>query len=206
MKRENRLLKLLKEDLFLLVKMNLLFLAVSWPVVTIPAALTAMMKISTERARDREVFLFRDFMAYFRASFLTSLRTGLLFGALFLLASYVHWAYGTAQSSSGLLIGILRGISLVQMAVVYVMSCYVWVIEAVADLPFFEVVKRSFQLMLVYVRESFLCLLIGFGFFALELLLFPYSLSFFFLFGVSLWSHLVAWIAFPPVEKHIPLN
>ena len=206
MKKESHVLKLLKEDLFLLVKMNLLFLAASWPVITIPAALTAMMKISTERARGREVFLLRDFRAYFRASFLTSLRTGLVAGAAFLIACYVHWAYGSVQSSSGLLIGILRGASLVQMAVVYVMSCYAWVIEAVADLRFGEVVKRSFQLMLVYYRESFLCLMVGFGIFALELLLFPYSLSFFFLFGASLWSHLVAVIVFPAVEKHIPLN
>jgi len=62
-----------------LMKLNLLFLAVSLPLVTLPAAWYAMTRIGLTMVEDRNVYLVRDFWAAFRARF----REMTLLGAVF---------------------------------------------------------------------------------------------------------------------------
>ena len=206
MKEKRSPVRFIREELFLLVKLNILFLITAIPVITIPAALTSMMKILTERLRGRETDVIPDYFLYLRVSFFTSLRAGILIAVSFTLFGYVLWFYQTAESASALMLGALRGTASVQVVIVYLTGCYLNVVEAVADLPFLTAVGKSFQLMIVYLRQTLLCLLAGVILFGGFFLLFPYSLPFAGVIGVSLWCAIVAFYVFPVVEMHIPLN
>ena len=152
-----------------------------------------MLKILTERVRGREVALLPDFILYFRVSFFTSLRTGIFLAAAAVLFGYILWFYGTAASASRVILSALRGAAALQIVILYLLSCYLWVIEAVADLPFGTALKRAFQMMIVYVRQSLLCLLAGILIFAGGLLGFPWTLPFLLLLAFSLWGYVCAY-------------
>ena len=203
---KNSLFKSIGEDFSLLIKLNIVFLIACVPVITIPAALTAMLKILTERVRGRETDLLPDFILYFRVSFFTSLRTGIFLAAAAVLFGYILWFYGTAASASRVILSALRGAAALQIVILYLLSCYLWVIEAVADLPFGTALKRAFQMMIVYVRQSLLSLLAGILIFAGGLLGFPWTLPFLLLLAFSLWGYVCAYYLFPVAERHIPLN
>ena len=72
-----------------LLKLNLLFIAVSLPLVTLPAAYYATVSISLAMVEDRNVYLWRDFWRAFRSRFLPATVLGVVFccaGALAILA------------------------------------------------------------------------------------------------------------------------
>jgi uncharacterized membrane protein YesL len=72
-----------------LLKLNLLFIAFSLPIVTLPAAYLATVSICLAMIEDRNVYLLRDFWSAFRTRFLTATLLGVLFicaGALTILA------------------------------------------------------------------------------------------------------------------------
>ncbi|NGO52806.1 YesL family protein [Allomesorhizobium camelthorni] len=72
-----------------LIKLNLLFIAFSLPLVTLPAAYMATVAICLAMIEDRNVYLLRDFWSAFRSRFLTATLLGLSFcgaGALVVLA------------------------------------------------------------------------------------------------------------------------
>jgi uncharacterized membrane protein YesL len=72
-----------------LLKLNLLFIAFSLPLVTLPAAYLATVRICVAMIEDRNVYLFRDFWSAFRSRFLLATLLGLSFccaGALAVLA------------------------------------------------------------------------------------------------------------------------
>lgn len=65
-----------------LLKLNLLFIAFSLPLVTLPAAWFATVSITVMMIEDRNVYLLRDFLAAFRSRFmLTGVIGTLLLGA-----------------------------------------------------------------------------------------------------------------------------
>ena len=65
-----------------LIKLNVLVIAFSLPLVTLPAAWFAAMRVSVMMIEDRNVYLWRDFWAAFRAGFWRA--TG--FGAILIAA------------------------------------------------------------------------------------------------------------------------
>ncbi|MCX2721496.1 YesL family protein [Roseibium salinum] len=76
-----------------LLKLNLLFLAFCLPVVTLPAAYYAMVRISLTMIEDRNVYLWRDFWSAFRSRFWMTTALGILFAggeALALLAARTY--------------------------------------------------------------------------------------------------------------------
>jgi len=64
-----------------LLKLNLLFIAFSLPVITLPAAWYATVSISVTMIEDRNVYLLRDFRDAFCSRLAVSTLVGLLFGA-----------------------------------------------------------------------------------------------------------------------------
>jgi uncharacterized membrane protein YesL len=63
-----------------LLKLNLLFVAFSLPIITLPAAWYATVSICVAMIDDRNVYPWRDFQDAFRSRFAVSTLAGLLFG------------------------------------------------------------------------------------------------------------------------------
>lgn len=83
-----------------LISLNLLFLAFSIPVITMPASLCGMNRVLIKLYRDGNCFVWDEFYKEFRANLWKALPFG-LFGAICLFASYYFFSLGTSVSQSG---------------------------------------------------------------------------------------------------------
>ena len=83
-----------------LLKLNLLFLAVSLPVVTMPAAWFATVSISVMMIEDRNIYLWRDFWSAFRSRFWLTTLLGLMFCCAGALTVVAVQTYAVAAKSS----------------------------------------------------------------------------------------------------------
>ena len=100
-----------------LVRLNLIFILFSLPVVTIPAALCGVNRVCMLLIRNGYCFLWEDFWEEFRRSFRRSLLPGLLFSALLFVGYYamslgltnaglpawslLFWTIGFATAAAG---------------------------------------------------------------------------------------------------------
>lgn len=83
-----------------LLKLNLLFIAVALPIVTLPAAYFAMTAVTVSMLEDRNVYLWRDFWTAFRARWRESTLTGFgLLGAIGL-AGFAVRSYALAAQDN----------------------------------------------------------------------------------------------------------
>ncbi len=126
-----------------LIKLNLLFIAVSLPVVTLPAAYLATVSIAVTMIEDRNVYLWRDFWSAFRSRFVPATLLGLVFcgaGALTVLA--IH-AYGEAAKGN-LLFAAPLTIALVIAVLLPLFATHLFAALALgAGRPFADIVKAS---------------------------------------------------------------
>lgn len=80
---------------FELMKLNLLFVLVCLPVITIPAACAALMRITLTIADDRNVYLVEDFLAAFRRHAFKATAIGAGFAAVIAITVYAAKSYFT---------------------------------------------------------------------------------------------------------------
>ena len=78
---------MLWREFFELLKLNLLFVLSCVPIITIPAALTAMHRITSVMVRDENHFLWPDYWKAFRRDFWKSLGGGAAIAAVMALFS-----------------------------------------------------------------------------------------------------------------------
>jgi len=76
-----------------LMKLNLLFVLACLPLVTIPAAFAAMMRVTLTMAEDRNVYLVQDFAQAFRRHFGRATLLGLGSGAVMAIPFYAAFSY-----------------------------------------------------------------------------------------------------------------
>jgi len=81
-----------------LVSLNLLFLAFSIPVVTMPAALCGMNRVLIKLYRDGNCFVWTEFFKEFRANLWKALPFGLI-GGITLFASYYFLSISTSAAA-----------------------------------------------------------------------------------------------------------
>jgi len=82
-----------------LIKLNLLFIAASLPLVTFPAAYVAMTKITVSMVEDRNYYLWRDFREAFLRQFWTATLTGTALAAVFALGWFACTSYAQAAAN-----------------------------------------------------------------------------------------------------------
>lgn len=116
------LASILRREWWELVKLNVLFIAVSLPVVTLPAAYFATVRVSVMMIEDRNVYLGREFWSAFRQRFLLTTLLGLIIccaGALTLLAleTYAEAARSNLFSVAPLTIALTVAVALPLFAI-----------------------------------------------------------------------------------------
>jgi uncharacterized membrane protein YesL len=100
-----------------LLKLNLVFIAFSLPVVTLPAAWFATVSITVMMIEDRNVYLLRDFWGAFRSRFVLTSLLGIIFcgtGALtyLALATYAGAARDNLMFAAPLTIAVVMAVAL----------------------------------------------------------------------------------------------
>ncbi|ADY67349.1 DUF624 domain-containing protein [Rhizobium rhizogenes] len=135
-------LDIIRREWWEMVKLNLLFIIASLPVVTMPAAMLAMGRVCVSFSNDENTYLLRDF--------LEALRTFALRGtALVLLAALVVGGGGYATVSyadaarSQLAYSVPFAISLAVTLFLTLLCAYATVVLAKEDLPLLQTLRRA---------------------------------------------------------------
>lgn len=197
-----RFLDTLWREFFSLLKLNLLFLLFCLPVVTIPAALTAMSKVTVMMVRDENCFLWHEFWNAFKRDFGRSLLGGiaiLLAAGIFALST---WFYYMLSQMNWLFI-ILAAASACMLLGAYFTSMYFFPMLATVELPTGKLLKNSLILGFTCFKRTlpgaFFCLLLSFC----GIGLLPFSAPFVFLIQFSLVSLIGSFWVITPIEDKI---
>lgn len=184
-----------------LIGVNLLFIAFSLPVVTMPAALCALNRVLIKLVRDGNVFLWEEFRDEFKGDFLRSLPIGLLFGALLFLGYFlISLAMGNMNSIYGpffLAFGLLVIVFSLARAI------YAFLMRAMFSLRNRDILKNANVMAAVRGGRSLIAagiLLLGY---VLAYMFFPYSFIVVLLCGFSLTHYTICFILNGPIEDKI---
>lgn len=165
-------LYLLHNHFWKLMKLNLLFVLFSLPVLTLPASLTAANRVCIKLVRDGNVFLWSEFWSEFKSSYAKSLcialpTVGLLFWSVALVVT----------GGSGGAVGTVMLVVAAALAVFALLwSAYAFVLLALLDIPTKAVVRNAFYLMFLGLPYSLGVLLAQLVALVLGILLYPFSI------------------------------
>lgn len=201
-----KVLTTLWREFWSLIKLNLLFLLSCIPVVTIPAAITAMSRITCTMVRDENYFLWNDYWRAFKRDFWRSLLAGfltLLLAAIFALSLIFY--YNMAGNVDKLFL-VVAGLSVCLVLIVLIAAFYFFPMLALVDLSFKTLVINS----LVMVFGCFKRSLLAVGWFALFFALvgiglLPNSLIYLAVIGFSLTSVMICFAVYPAIEDKVML-
>lgn len=133
---------ILFQNLKELFSLNLLFIVFSLPLITLPAALTAMSSVTLKMARE-EVFSFReDFIGVFKQSFRKSIALGLPAGLILTASFYLIPFYREALKVSSLFYLPLVLVVLTTLFI-FLVGMYAFPMLAAVDLPWQQILRNA---------------------------------------------------------------
>ncbi|WP_421403809.1 DUF624 domain-containing protein [Agrobacterium fabrum] len=135
-------LDIIKREWWEMVKLNLLFIIASLPVVTMPAAMLAMARICVSFAKDENTYLLRDFLASMRKFALRGTALTAVSGLLVSGGVYATVSYAGAVRLQ-LIYSLPFAISLAATLFLILVCAYATVLMAIQDLPLRETLGRA---------------------------------------------------------------
>lgn len=184
-----------------LVWLNVVFLVFCVPVITIPAAISAMDRALIVLVRDGNVLLWEEFRDEFRRDFRTSLPLGLIFGALLFLSYYLlSLALGNLTNMLG---PVAFAIGLFVLFFALGRGSYAFLLRAMFDLTTGEILKNANAMAAVRGGRGLAAVLLDLCGLFLVYAFFPYSLIAVALIGVSLHHFLLCYLLNAPIQERI---
>lgn len=197
-----RLLLILWREFFPLLKLNLLFILCCIPVVTIPAAITAMSRITGSMARDENYFLWADYKKAFKRDFGKALLGGVIFLLLLGVFGLSTWFYFMLYGNSKLFI-ILAGFALCLVMTTLCAAFYFFPSLAFVELPIKAMLINSVVMVFTCFKRTLLAFLGFFIFMGIGIALYPSSSFFILLLMFSLSSLMVCMGVMPAIEEKV---
>lgn len=191
------------QNIFSLVKLNLIFMVCCLSVIGIPAGINAMTKVTMQIRKGDSVYVVGDFMEALRKGFLKATLYGFAIIAAGLVLGYIFWFYATMQALSGLVLTVLRCMTLLPLLLLYCGSCYLWVMNNKIDLPVRELFSNALFLAVICWKESGICILVGVLICVVTLCGLPYTMPFLMVFGVVFWNYTCTYYVEPMIEKYV---
>ena len=184
-----------------LISLNLLFLAFSIPVITIPAALCGLNRVLIKLYRDGNCFVWTEFYKEFRANVWKALPFGFI-GAVCLFASYYFLSYGTSVSSGGVEV-ITTSLGIMLLVFIVLFLNYVFVFLPVLDLKNKQITRNAFIFLITEWKTNLVILGIVAITAVFSITLFPLSLFTLALFSVSFMQYVICAAVNNPLQKRI---
>ncbi|NKK69621.1 YesL family protein [Rhizobium sophorae] len=125
-----------------MVKLNILFILASLLVVTLPAALVAMARVSVALVEDRNTYLLRDFTEAFLRYFWRATAWGLALAGGLAIGIHAILTYA-AGARDNLLLSVPLAIALVATAFLAVLACHLIVLMVMRDLPALRLLRLA---------------------------------------------------------------
>ena len=135
-------LDILAREWWELVKLNLLFLLASLPLVTLPAATFATARICHRMVEDQNVYLLRDFLEALRDGVLRATLWALVSGAGLVLGIYAIVTYGT-EARSALVYAVPLTVSLLATTFLAVASTYFMMFSVAGPIRLASCVRKA---------------------------------------------------------------
>lgn len=184
-----------------LVQLNLLFLAFSIPIVTIPAALCGMNRVLIKLYRDGNCFVWEEFFKEFKANLFKAVPFGIISG-LCLAASYYFLSLGTSISSDGVeIFSIAVGLLLLVFAVLF--ASYSFVFLPTLDLRNKQIARNAFIFLITEWKTNLVILAIAAATTLLSVFLFPYTLILLVFLSFSFMQYVICIAVNNPLQKRI---
>jgi len=191
---------LLSAHLWKLVTLNLLFLAFSIPVVTMPAAFCGMNRVLIKLIRDGNCFLWAEFIKEFKANLFKSLPFGILSAFLLFDAYYLLSLSISVSDGFDLFWGTLGFICL---GFEILFSGYVYVFLPTLSLANRYIAKNAFIFMITEWKANILILGCVLFMLLVSLAFFPCMLFFLVFITISLTQMVVCTAVNEPLQRRI---
>ena len=198
-----RFLKTMFREFWELMKLNFLFLLTCLGVVTIPAAITARHYITLTMYRDKNHFLWRDYMKAFKTDFWRSLLGGVVFGVLLAVFSLATFFYFQLARQDGMFFVVPMILSVFMLLVTFISAVYFFEMLPTVDVKFWPLFKNSFMLFFLNFPRNLLALLISAIFIFVGFGLLPYSAVVLLCIHFSLMALSLNFITYNAVEKYV---
>lgn len=183
-----RYLETLWREFFPLIKLNLLFLLTCIPVVTIPASLTAMNRITVAMVRDRNYFMLSDYWDAFKRDFWRSLLAGILLAAALGIFGLSTWFYYMLAQASNKFFLAFAGVSLGLLLTAFGGAVYFFPMLAMVELPTKKLLLNSMIMTYSCFKRSLPAIVLTLGLLFVGVGLLPFSIPFVALIMFSLTS------------------
>lgn len=198
-----RYLETLWREFFPLIKLNLLFILSCIPVVTIPASLTAMSRITVTMVRDRNYFMLSDYWDAFKRDFWRSLLAGFLFAAAIGVFGLSTWFYYMLAQASNKFFLVFAGVSLGLLITAVGGAMYFFPMLAMVELPTKKLLINSTVMFYTCFKRSLPAFLISVAILLLGVGMLPFSLIFIAFIMFSLSSMTSNFFIVRPIELHV---
>ncbi|MGI6247495.1 MAG: DUF624 domain-containing protein [Pseudochelatococcus sp.] len=126
-----------------LLKLNLLIILFSLPVLTAPAAQVAAFRVTVQMVEDRNTYLLRDFWDTFRSRFRMATVAGWGFAALIALGCHAVSFYARAALSH-LLFAVPLAVSLAALVFLLILGAHFLVLMAMRNAPAGALLRAAF--------------------------------------------------------------
>lgn len=134
---------ILRREWWALVKLNLMFLIASLPLITLPAAYLAMTRLCVTMVDDQNHYLLRDFRRAFTRRFATATLTGLFTLGIGAMAIFAVTSYASAAKDHLFFaapLGLVTGV----IALLPIYASTLMVVLAISDLPLKHALRAGF--------------------------------------------------------------
>jgi uncharacterized membrane protein YesL len=189
-------------DFFNLAKLSMLFALFCLPVFTIPAAITAMCKITFKMACNKPYFLRVDFWETFKTEFWRSLVYGwLLIVGIALCVACIYASVIQVNDFAFLYVPLV--VSSIVVVLLIMTSFYLFVMFAAIDLPAKQALKNAVLLSLSYQPYNIAALGIIAALSYLVIYLLPVSVVLLPLFLFAFMNYIATFCASSGLEKYV---
>ena len=183
-----------------LILLNLLTLLLCVPIVTIPATLSALSRVSMKLAMQGYCNVFAEYWEEWKAAWVRYLPFFFLSAIPAIAGIVVVWSrIGSIASAADFL---LVAVCALVFFIVYVLWCYAFPLFAIIDLPPKQNIRNAFFFLASQPRINAILIALPLGITAILLLFWPWTAIWFALCHFSLMSLLICCIVKPAICEH----
>lgn len=182
---------------------SIYFCLFALPLVTIPAALTALSGLMMRMLMDRPMnSIWAEFWDLFKSNFKDAMIAGWLW-LLALLISVVAVSFYGSNLGQGVFFTLLLVMAALVTAILMMAGFYLFPMLAVLDLGKGDCLKNALLLAMARIHWNVLTLLLVLLLGGLVILLLPFSLIFFFVFFAALLNFFSTFFAYQGLRKYV---
>jgi uncharacterized membrane protein YesL len=181
-----------------LCKLNLIFILFCLPVVTIPAALTAMSKITMMMLMDKPMYTFDDFRSAFKAEWKRAGLVGLIYFPLLALTVLSQLFYSNVYANF-----VLYVVSMFACAVLLIAGFYIFPMIAMLDFGIKGIFKNAFLMTFLRMPQNILAFVIIAVLSFLVWMFLPPTIMALLLIFFALCNLIATFCAYTGLKKHI---